>query len=493
VPMTRLCARYRLPSLTAVIVLIDFIARPGRVIAESMVFCGDADSQTACLPSALSPYSPLRERTDATAIARYLETCKSHQVEPSADVLAQLQLGHGELKMWRCENFGDLHLRVLVSLLEDDDGAELALLRKLDLSGCNLGPSGMMLVGQLLRHPSCQIDSLDVSFQAIGPAGVSALVSALLEYPNLRSLRMHSCELGDDGARVVAGLLQNATTLSMRNLETQNNFISFEMCTELTGLAAERGVDLNLNGNRVFDEVMNAVSHGVGLALAIIGTVLLIVKVRDREMYVKRSVGLYCSSLIAMYLCSTMFHALFATGHKTVYIFGIFDYSAIFLLIAGSYTPFFGILFHGERWAQVMLVVQWSAAVLGIFTTAFCTGPGAVLLRVALYVVMGWTAVSCIVTITRAIGRSGSFLLVLGGLFYTGGIPFFLRGEHTLGVIPDHTIWHVFVVLGTATHFLCIYVYVVPEDPSHHKGILTDSESEIEQVEDYTKMKAGAV
>lgn len=163
------------------------------------------------------------------------------------------------------------------------------------------------------------------------------------------------------------------------------------------------------------------------------------------------------------YIRARHYHSFFALGRETVGIFQMLDYSGIFILIAGSYAPFLGILFHGERWASIMFCAMWVTAIGGILTAAFYHGPFQIAIRLVFFLGMGWAAIVCLPKFVQEVGCKGTAYLVVGGVLYTAGIPFFVKGSHTFGV-PDHAIWHVFVILASTAHFLCILWYVIPRD-----------------------------
>uniref|UniRef100_A0A7S2JMI2 Uncharacterized protein n=1 Tax=Zooxanthella nutricula TaxID=1333877 RepID=A0A7S2JMI2_9DINO len=160
-----------------------------------------------------------------------------------------------------------------------------------------------------------------------------------------------------------------------------------------------------------------------------------------------------------------MFPSFFARGRETVYVFGLIDYAGIFLFIAGSYSPVLGILFHGETWARTLLGTMWSVAFMGIFTAAFYRGPGQTALRLSLFLTMGWTGLLCLARMGAKVGRLGVATWAGGGVLYTAGVPWFVRGRHTYG-FPDHAIWHVWVIMGSLSQFLCIYLRVVELPPA---------------------------
>jgi len=249
---------------------------------------------------------------------------------------------------------------------------------------------------------------------------------------------LHSCHLGDSGGQVVLDFLDNATLPRLKDIDLTNNYIGFKTCSELHKAQESTQVRIHLAGNRVLDEIFNAVSHGLGEILVILGSFLLWKKIRRKPMYYAVAIGLYCASLNTLYLSSTLYHAFFALGRTTVYIFSILDYSSIFLLIAGSYSPFLGILFHDETWATALLSMMWVAAIVGVCTAAFYRGPFAQELRLTLYLVMGWAIIICARPLAMRLSWGGSCWLLLGGVLYTAGVPFFCERQASVHCARPH-------------------------------------------------------
>merc|ERR1712032_1016008 len=174
------------------------------------------------------------------------------------------------------------------------------------------------------------------------------------------------------------------------------------------------------------------------------------------------SVTLYLISLCVLFLASTLYHSFFSLRFTRV-IFSVLDHSAIYLLIAGSYTPLLVILFPDKpEYSQWLLCFMWLMCVLGVSTTVIVSeGKFKMVLSLSLYLGMGWVAILINSDLMERVASTGFQLLLVGGLFYTGGVPFFVKNRQTLGV-PDHTTWHIFVLAGALAHYAFIFKYVVP-------------------------------
>jgi hemolysin III len=202
------------------------------------------------------------------------------------------------------------------------------------------------------------------------------------------------------------------------------------------------------------EEVANAVSHGIGLLGALAATPILVVAaVRNGGPADIVASSVFGASMILLYLASTWLHATPAGPVKDR--LQIFDHSAIYLLIAGTYTPFtLGVL--AGAWGWTLFGIVWGAAVIGI-GTKLKAGTGYPRLSTAMYVVMGWLVVIAIRPVMANMPVGGLLWLVAGGLFYTAGAGFYLAKR-----LPySHLIWHLFVLAGSVCHFFAVLWYAV--------------------------------
>lgn len=202
------------------------------------------------------------------------------------------------------------------------------------------------------------------------------------------------------------------------------------------------------------EEVTNAVLHGVGLGLAIAALAVLVVLagIYGNAWY-SVSFSVYGATLVLLYLSSTLYHGFYAGRAKR--LFRIFDHSAIFLLIAGTYTPITLITLRGwVGWALFGAV--WGIAAAGVVGKAFWSSRFAVLSTV-LYLLMGWLAVIAVKPLLAHLGTASLVFLALGGLFYTMGTVFYLWR----GLKFHHAIWHLFVLAGSICHFFTM-LFLLP-------------------------------
>ncbi|GAA4903527.1 PAQR family membrane homeostasis protein TrhA [Ferrimonas pelagia] len=203
------------------------------------------------------------------------------------------------------------------------------------------------------------------------------------------------------------------------------------------------------------EEIANAVSHGLGVAAAIVGLTLMLTK----GISVLNSAGIlaisvYGASMILMFLSSTLYHSLQHAGAKA--IFKRLDHCAIYLLIAGSYTPFLLIALNSAQ-AWSLLLVIWGLAFAGVIFKAFFINR---FKRLALftYLAMGWASLVIIWQIYQALPLPGFILLLAGGLSYSLGTLFYAAKQYPY----THAIWHLFVLGGATCHCIAVALYVIP-------------------------------
>lgn len=212
-----------------------------------------------------------------------------------------------------------------------------------------------------------------------------------------------------------------------------------------------------MSGSRAWtlgEEVAHSITHGVGLLAAVTGLVVLVIlAAATRDPWRITACSIYATTLVLLYAASTLYHALSATRARNV--FRVLDHSAIFLLIAGTYTPFALVSLRGP-WGWTLLGIVWGLAVVGVAAKAIF-GTRWPILSTALYIVMGWTVVIAVKPLIDHVPPGGIAWLVAGGLAYTGGVVFYAWTRLRYG----HAIWHVFVLAGSVCHYIAVVLYVV--------------------------------
>lgn len=203
------------------------------------------------------------------------------------------------------------------------------------------------------------------------------------------------------------------------------------------------------------EEIANSVSHGIGAALSIAGLVILVYPAYQKgNIWQIVSFSIYGSSLVLLYLSSTLYHSF--QNIRVKRILKIFDHSSIYFLIAGTYTPFLLISIRGTL-AWVLAGVIWGLAIAGIiFKTLFIHKFKR--LSVLVYILMGWLCVTASKEMLETIPAAGLIWLAAGGLSYTFGVIFYVWKKLPYG----HMVWHLFVLGGSISHFISILLYVLP-------------------------------
>jgi len=202
------------------------------------------------------------------------------------------------------------------------------------------------------------------------------------------------------------------------------------------------------------EEVANSVSHGLGFVLAVAGAPLLIATaIRRGTLADVVAVSVFAASMALLYLSSTIYHAL--PPGRTKNAFHVLDHAAIYLLIAGTYTPFtLGVLKGGWGWTLFGLV--WGLAALGVLLKVFA-GIRWHGISTAVYVGMGWLIIIAAKPLWDSLPLAGLMWLFGGGVAYTSGVYFYLKKNMRYG----HLVWHLFVVAGTGCHFVAILHYAI--------------------------------
>lgn len=205
---------------------------------------------------------------------------------------------------------------------------------------------------------------------------------------------------------------------------------------------------------RLSEILANAITHGVGAALAIAGAVYLIVVSTRGATRTVIGCTVFATTLVLVYVCSTLYHSLVRTRAR--HVFQVLDHAAIYLLIAGTYTPFTLVALKG--WVGWTLFgIEWGLAAAGIVFKSFTVERFQVLSAVV-YLLQGWMAILVVRPLAGAIGGQGMAWLMAGGVAYTAGIVFFALDR----IRYFHAAWHIFVLAGSLAHYFAILFHIVP-------------------------------
>ena len=220
-------------------------------------------------------------------------------------------------------------------------------------------------------------------------------------------------------------------------------------------MASSAAVTTDIPRYHTGEAIANVVTHGIGTVLSVAALAVLATyaSLRGSALHVV-TCSVFGTTLILTYAASTLYHGVHHPQFRD--LLRLFDHSAIFLLIAGTYTPFTLVSLRGP-WGWSIFGIVWGLAFVGIVVQAMLLHRWTAA-SVTLYVAMGWVAVVAIKPILASVPVGGLVLLLAGGLSYTGGVVFFIYERMPY----SHAVWHLFVLAGSALHFFAILFYVVP-------------------------------
>lgn len=201
------------------------------------------------------------------------------------------------------------------------------------------------------------------------------------------------------------------------------------------------------------EEIANSISHGVGFLAAAAITPILIIKSLPVGVAAIVGASIFGATMMILYLSSTLYHAF--PHNKAKRVFQIFDHGAIFLLIAGTYTPFTLTVLPGA-WGWTLFGIVWGLAIAGVILKSI-GGAGTSKLSIALYLGMGWLAIFAAKPLWNSLPGWGIFWLLAGGVMYSAGVLFFAY-DHRIRY--SHFVWHLFVLAGTVCHVVAVLGYV---------------------------------
>jgi len=204
------------------------------------------------------------------------------------------------------------------------------------------------------------------------------------------------------------------------------------------------------------EELANSLTHGLGVVLSlIVGPALVVIAVESKDPWRITASAIYATTLLLLFTSSTLYHALRAPRAKIV--FQRLDHAAIYLLIAGTYTPFTLVTLRGP-WGWSLFGIIWGLAAAGVALKG-TFGNRLPILSTIVYLGMGWLAILALRPLTLHVAPRGIAWLVAGGLFYTLGVVFYVRDERRR---YHHAVWHLFVLAGSMAHFCAVLWYALP-------------------------------
>lgn len=199
----------------------------------------------------------------------------------------------------------------------------------------------------------------------------------------------------------------------------------------------------------VLEEILNSTIHGLGIVLAILGSIMLILHSLQYDTWRVLGISIFGIAIILTYTFSTLYHSLYFT--KANKVFKVLDHSSIFLLISGTYSGFILAVLRNNL-GFIMLSIVWLITIMGIIYKSIFIGRFKILQAVT-YTFLGWVAIFIIKPLLTILSLKVIILLLIGGLFYTLGLIFFAWTKLKF----NHTIWHIFVLIGSICHFFALY------------------------------------
>lgn len=402
----------------------------------------------------------------------YLAACNLYSCTPNSGVLTTIRFSLPTMRVGA--DFHDADMLALAELLIHHCNHALGHVKRLDfrfatkrgrLHGqLGFNSHGAFSLSKVLQI-SKYIEEVYLHRNRLGPYGSSTIFLAASQNSTLKVLGLRRCLVGERGAKAFAMYIATSDKCGLRTVDLSTNRIGFDGSKAIADALVQRKLEgridmqVNMDGNLVFQEVMNCVTHGLGIILCIIGTTLLNARVQNQPASMVKlvSCGVYSASLLTLYTSSVLFHSFFAL-QKTRRIFAIIDKCAIYILIAGSYTPYLQIsLQHKPIWSFGLLAFIWTCCIGGISVDVFYSDwVYKKEFSLAMYLGMGWSCMICAPALTESMPQEAVNLIILGGVCYTGGVTFFVRNNNL-----DHAIWHCFVLAGSICHWFGIYSYVL--------------------------------
>lgn len=308
-----------------------------------------------------------------------------------------------------------------------------------------------------------QLTALDLSNSPLGDAGVLEVILALRNHDHpLRNLVVADVGLTSVGARNISADILSASRLKF--LDVQNNRLEASGVAAVRNAAEKAGIEVELEGNLCVVEALNAATHGVGAVIAIAGAIFMTRRavLRSVPKRVLGSLVVFVISVFAMLTCSCAYHATHRRKQLNKRMRQA-DHCGVFLLIAGSYTPFCMAYALDTVAGKIVLISVWVLAIIGV---AFSTGAlkttstGRTLFALA----MGWIGVIPAQIIFERMHAEAVALVFKGGLSYSTGIIFYFLGRKKWPIA--HTIWHCWVLAGASFHFAALWRFVLAAPPA---------------------------
>eukprot|EP00871_Galdieria_phlegrea_P003146 jgi/Galph1/3832/GphlegSOOS_G2498.1 len=377
----------------------------------------------------------------------YLQQCTRHQLQPDYSTSVSLYTKSKSLHFSRnCEG------QHLIPVLELADECGLTWIEELHCHSKRMCTPSIDLLAKLCEALP-QLKSVDISGSLLGDENSSIFCEGIGNCTMLQELKLAHCKLRIKTTEVLAQLLGQGKWPMLQSLDIRNNLLTQKDIELLRNRSAvsifivilvianiiltkARAIVLWDDGNQIGEEVLNSVTHGVGFISSMIaGSNLTIRSQVMPHFYERLGIFVYVFSLCLMFASSTLYHSFFRLVN-TKRIFRIMDHCSIFVLIAGTYTPFLQkYLWYPRTWiGPIVMVIIWLLALLGILLSAgwFQKKGFSPTLRLVLAIVMGWLVIGTIKSLREQMPSACFGWVLMGGIFYSVGIPFYMQKDHTL-------------------------------------------------------------
>lgn len=397
-------------------------------------------------------------RAPADVLATYRSCCDKAGVLPDVSTLSALSEGSPTL----CARGNSAVLAVLDLL----SSGKVPHVSSLHFGGRPLRPDTIVAIATFLRENNRSVSELKIPKARLRDEGSSALLAGLLgagKRSPLRKLDFRGNKLSTPTALALSAAMTDPVTSGgiarLTHLDVSNNYLGTDGIEALQTSAAARGksepIEMRHYGNHVLVEILNGVTHGVGLLVALVmGSILVYRSSQTLPVYQTVSLALYVASLCTMFLSSCLYHCFFRLPGAQRF-WHTADHCSIFILIAGSYTPFVTCYTLDPLTVAgpIVLAVVWISAIVGVLISfKVIRAPDKV--RTFLALAIGWSGLCVVETVFLRMSTVVVSLVVAGGVAYSGGIGFYLAGKKKPVM---HVYWHLAVMLGGALHMIALW------------------------------------
>eukprot|EP00505_MAST-04D_sp_SCG-Rhode-Island_P001036 Stramenopile-MAST_4_protein_1036 len=403
--------------------------------------------------------------TPVSILDYYYAACETHSVEPLPAASIAFRTNAPYLV---CKSPNGLELKHVLPLCETLAAfATESSVELLSFHFCALGPMCAPALAACLRE-NRTVKILEIPGNLLTDQAADAIAEIITCAESLEEIRIDSNQLTKASASVLVNAIMNTRERGTKEAKSRlqvikltNNYLYQEGVDALIRAGELRGIEIDcLDGNFWKEETWNAIIHGAATIASICMLVTMCFRLHQCQASDRTytSALIYMISLLVMFLCSTLFHSFTCCANQCVLdIFGILDHTAIYVLIAGSYTPFlFGTLFDQHPTVAMLGVAGvWSLALVGISLDLVFDPTNRTVrsLSLVIYVVQGWFVAFVSPWLFPLLSSKTLHFLAAGGITYTSGVYFYVRGTTS----PKyHVVWHIFVFVGAVLHFYSI-------------------------------------